>query len=216
MGGGHMRTIAERLDAFPHFLAPLKEAASRYLQYPSAMAKDGVMNIGHRPWVAELNYIFMLYPGIARDSLDRYCRRFEIQVPEAYVDFLRAVNGAFCFGMSLCGVPLSMLGSPPLLDRTILQCHDLGTAATMWIHEYRMPPTYFHFGGRDFSDRENVGYFFAGDHRIVSVRGKKKIVAEWTGFSDFLSDELQASEKLEEELHPAKWNSGRGRSQANP
>jgi len=201
-----MQTIAQRLEAFPDFLTPLKEAASRYLKYPSVVGKNGVMDIGHRPWVAELNYMLMLYPGIEPDALSRYCRKFEIQVPEVYADFLHAVNGGFFFGMSLCGVPLSMLGNPPLLDRRILQCHDLATAATQWIEEYRVPAGFFHFGGRHFSYRANAGYFFEGNERIVSVSGKKKVIGEWTSFSDFLSDELQASEKLEEELHPAKWS----------
>jgi hypothetical protein len=201
-----LQAITQRLDAYPDFLAPLKQAATRYIKYPSAMGKDGVMNIGHRPWVAELNYILMLYPGISRDALERYCRRFEIQVPEIYADFLREVNGAFCFGMSLCGVPPSMLRNPPLLDRTILQCHDLATAATLWISEYRLPAGFFHFGTRDFSDRESVGYFIEGNTRIVSVRKKKKVVGEWHSFADFLLDELKASEKLEDELNPSQWD----------
>jgi hypothetical protein len=201
-----MHTIAQRLDALPGFLAPLKEAASRYLKYPSVIGKSGVMDIGHRPWVAELNYMLMLYPGIDSDALSQYCQRFDIQVPDVYADFLRAMNGGFLFGMSLCGVPLSMLGNPPLLDRRILQCHDLATAARLWIEEYRVPAGFLHFGGRHFSHRENVGYFFDGDKRIVSVRGKKKVAGEWTSFADFLSYELKASEKLEEVLHPAKWN----------
>ena len=201
-----MQDIAKRLDAFPDFLAPLKEAARRYLKYPSVAGKDGMMDIGHRPWVAELNYMLMIYPGIDADALNRYCRRFEIQVPEAYAEFLRAVNGGFFFGMSLCGVPLSMLGNPPLLDRRILQCHDLATAATQWIFEYTVPEGFFHFGGRHFSSRANVGYFFDGENRIVCVRGQKNVIGEWTSFSEFLKDELEASEKLEEELHPSKWD----------
>jgi hypothetical protein len=202
-----MQTIAQRLDALPDFLAPLKDAASRYLKYPSVMGKDGVADIGHRPWVAALNYMLKLYPGIDAEALGRYSRGFGIQVPEVYANFLGAVNGGFFFGMSLCGVPLSMLGNPPLLDRRILQCHDLATAATRWISEYRVPEGLFHFGGRHFSYRENVGYFFEGNTRVVSVRGKKKVIGEWSSFSEFLSEELEASEKLEEELHPAKWNS---------
>jgi hypothetical protein len=201
-----MQTIVRRLDAFPDSLAPLKNAASRYLKYPSAITEDGVMSIAHRPWVAKLNYMLMIYPGINRETLDRYSHRFEIRVPDMYAEFLRHVNGAFCFGMSLCGVPPSMLDSPPLLDRSMLQCHDLATAATLWIQECRVPAGYFHFGGRHFSFRENVGYFIEGNKRIVSVRGKKKIIGEWDSFADFLSHELQESEKLEEELHPAKWN----------
>jgi len=93
-----MQTIPQRLAALPYFLAPLKEAASRYVKYPSVMGKDGVMDIGHRPWVAELNYMLMMYPGIDTDALNRYCRRFEIQVPEVYAEFLQAVNGGFFFG----------------------------------------------------------------------------------------------------------------------
>jgi hypothetical protein len=200
-----MPTIAQRLDALPDFLAPLREAANRYLKYPSAIDGHGVLDIGHRPWVAELNYLLMLYPGIDREALDRYCQRFQIQVPRVYADFLQAVNGGFFFGMSLCGVPQSMRGNPPLLDRRILQCHDLGTAVTQWIYEYNVPKGYFHFGGRSFSFRANVGYFFDGENRIVCVRGQKKVIQEWTSFTDFLKDELAASEKLEEELHPAKW-----------
>lgn len=203
-----MQTIAQQLDTFPDFLSPLKEAASRYLKHPSVIGKDGVMDIGHRPWVAELNYMLMMYPGISADALERYCQRFGIRVPDLYAEFLRAVNGGFFFGMSLCGVPLSMLGNPPLLDRRILQCHDLATAATQWIYEYSVPDPFFHFGSRKFSSRANVGYFFDGESRIVCVRGQKKIICEWTNFSDFLKDELAASERLEEELHPAKWNVG--------
>jgi hypothetical protein len=201
-----MQTIAQRLDGLPDSLVALKEAAGRYLKHTSIISKDGVMDIGHRPWVAELNYMLMIYPGLESEALDRYCRQFDIQVPMVYADFLRAVNGGFFFGMSLCGVPHSMLGSTPLLERRLLQCHDLATAATRWIYEYRVPAGYFHFGGRHFSDQENVAYFFEGEKRIVSVRGRKKVIGDWTSFSDFLRDELEASEKLEEELHPAKWD----------
>ena len=55
----------ERLDALPDFLTPLKEAASRYLKYPSVMGKNGVMDIGYRPWVAELNYMLMMNASLA-------------------------------------------------------------------------------------------------------------------------------------------------------
>jgi hypothetical protein len=97
-----------------------------------------------------------------------------------------------------------MLGNPPLLDRTILQCHDLGTAATRWVSEYRVPVGYFHFGGRHFSSRANVGYFIEGANRILCVKKSGKIIGEWTTFSEFLTDELKASEELEETLHPRR------------
>jgi len=37
------------------------------------------------------------------------------------------------------------------------------------------------------------------------VHDDNKIIGEWTSFSEFLKDELEASEKLEEELYPSKW-----------
>src|SRR5262249_19104286 len=160
------------------------------LKYRSVVGKYGEMEIGHRPWVANLNYMLMMYPGIESDDLDRYCRRFNIQVPEVYADFLRAVNGGFFFGMSLCGVPLSMLGKSPLLVRRPLQSPALATAATLWIDEYSVPKGFFHIGSRYFSFRANVGYFVDGANQIVCVRGKKKVIGEWTNFSDFLKDEL--------------------------
>src|SRR5262249_13271349 len=148
----------------------------------------------------------MLYPGIDREALVRYCERFGIRIPEMYVDFLREVNGAFCLGMSLCGIPPSMLGDPPRLNRKILQCHDLATAATHWIREYRVPDGFFHFGSRHFSYNENVGYFIEQNKRIISVRGRSRVIGEWTSFTEFLWDELPASEQFEEELHPSRWS----------
>src|SRR5215471_21134884 len=96
---------------------------------PGDLSTDGVLRLGRRLWVAPVNYALTLYPGLPADALARYAGRFGLDVPVEYAGFLAAVNGAFCFGMSLAGVPRSMLGSPPLLDRRRLQCHDLGMAA---------------------------------------------------------------------------------------
>jgi hypothetical protein len=198
-----MDAIRARLDAFPTNLAPLVEAARGLLGRPCALSSDGVMFLGHRPWVAPENYAITLYPGVTGDALRRYCERWGLSVPGPYSDFLAVVSGAFCFGMSLAGLPPSMLGEPPLLDRSRLWCHDLASVATRWTAEYRrVSPDAFHFGYRHFSRRENIGYFFDGD-RIVSIRKSGRVVGEWGGFSDFLRDELRASEQLDAELHPA-------------
>lgn len=197
-----MDAIRARLDALPGELAPLADAARGLLDQPCETGGDGVLRLGHRPWVATENYAITLYPGLAGDALARYAARFGLTVPPAYARFLAAVNGAFCFGMSLAGAPRSMLGSPPLLDRSRLQCHDLGTAATLWAGEYRkLPAGAFHVGGRHYSSRENVGYFVAGD-RILSTRKSGKVVGEWGGLTDFLRDELPASAALDADLYP--------------
>jgi hypothetical protein len=197
-----MEPISQKLDAYSQALVPLRDAASCYLKHPSALGADGVMRIGHRPWVAELNYMFTLYPGIERAALLQYSQRFRIEVPEIYVSLLCEMNGAFCFGMSLCGVPRSMLANPPLLDRTILQCHDLATATMLWKSEYRVPGDYFHFGSRHFSSKANVGYFIDAGKRILSVKTNGKVVGEWSSFASFFVDELKTSAELEEKLHP--------------
>ncbi len=190
------------LDGLPADLAPLADAARALLDQPGVLSAEGILCLGHRPWVAPENYAITLYPGLPAEALERYAGRFELEVPTVYAGFLAAVNGAFYFGMSLAGVPRSMFGSPPLLDRRRLQCHDLGTAATSWALEYRkVPAGAFHFGGRHYSYRENVGYFVAGD-RILSLRQSGKVVGEWGSLSDFLGDQLRASAALEAELHP--------------
>lgn len=197
-----MDAITARLEEFPAGLAPLAGAARRLLNKPGGPSVGGVVRLGHRPWVARENYAVTLYPGLSRDALARYAQRFRLIIPDVYAEFLATVNGAFCFGMGLAGVPGSMLGEPPLLDRTRLQCHDLGGYAAHTTLEYRkLPAGAFHFGYRHYSYRENIGYFIDGS-RFLSIRKTGRIIGDWGTFHDFLQDELLASEKLDEELHP--------------
>jgi hypothetical protein len=192
------------LDALPTELAPLAAVARGLLDKPGDLAEDGVLRLGHRPWVAPENYAITLYPGLPADSLHRYARQFVLEVPETYASVLAATNGAYCFGMALVGVPRSMLGSPPLLDRSRLQCQDMGMLARSAVYEYRkLPPGAFHFGWRHFSYRENIGYFLA-DGRIMSIRKSGKVVDNWNGVAPFLQAELAASAALDAELHPIK------------
>jgi hypothetical protein len=148
-----MDEIPFRLATLPDFLEPLRAAASRYSDKPSIASRDGTLHIGHRPWIAEQNYLIILYPPTPADTIDRYVDRLAIPITTQYVDFLRVIGGAFCFGMSLFGIPTSMRGGLRLVDRSVLDCHDIGTAAQHWIHEYRVPDGVFHFGNRHFSPR---------------------------------------------------------------
>jgi len=193
---GVMQSIIEKLDSYSDLLAPLREVARHYAASQSVISADGTLSIGHRAWIAPLSYSLELFPGIDVESLRFYSQRFKISVPEIYQEFLREINGAFCFGMSLCGVPLSMLGSPPLLDRSRLQCHDLATAATTWVAGYNVPERFFHFGGRHYSYTENVGYFIDSDNNILCVRTSGEVLSTWTSLTQFLADELKASEAL--------------------
>ena len=145
--------------------------------------------------------MFWIYPGEAEDRLDLFAMRYEVEIPRVYRDFLRAINGAFCFGMSLYGIP----GSLPFLDRSVLQCHSLASAVQHWTSEYRVPRGLLHFGSRDYSRRELAGYFFDQNGSIRAVRKRGKVVGRWDDFTAFLSDELLASEALENEMHPPQW-----------
>lgn len=192
------------LDKLPANFAPLVEVARTLFDQPGDLSSDGVLRLGHRPWVAPENYAITLYPGLPADTLHRYAERFGLDIPPVYAGFVNAVNGAFCFGMSLAGVPASMLGTPPLLDRRRLQCHDLAMSANPWAKEYRKLPTgAFGFGHRHYSFRENVGYFIA-DGRILCIRKSGKVIGEWDGWTDFFRDELRLSAALDAELHPPR------------
>jgi hypothetical protein len=199
-----MDAVRSLLDKFPADLAPLADAARGFLSQPGELSADGVLSLGHRPWVAPQNYAITLYPGVPADALTRYSERLGLQVPTLYATFLAATNGAFCFGMMLAGAPRPRPGPRSLLDRSALQCHDLGTAATLWADEYRkLPAGAFHFGSRHYSPRENVGYFIAGG-RILSIRRSGRVVGEWGKLSEFLRDELPVSEALDVKRYPPR------------
>jgi hypothetical protein len=201
-----MDSIIEAIEALSDDVKPIREKALRYAKYSSKLDDSGALLIGHRPWVAELNYMMWLYPGAESGDIDKYCGMHQIAIPGMYRSFLNVMNGAHCFGMSLCGLPASMRKNPPGLDRTVLQCHDLSLACKDWAKEYDYSEGLFHFGSRHFTEDENVGYFIdEGDH-ILCMRKNGERFANWGNIRDFLSDELAASEKLEEESEPSQWN----------
>jgi hypothetical protein len=197
-----MQTAIKHLRQYSDSVAPLRVAASRFLEEPTVVAEDGVLQIGHRPWVAELNYMFTLYPGIAPKPLERYQKTFHISIPPVYVRLLAELNGAFCFGISLFGVPKSMISESPQLDRTVLQCLDLGTAMKHWVNEYHVPPDFFHFGSREISATAIAGYFIDQHDRIHCATKKGKTIGQWSDYRSFFTDELATSEKLEQKLNP--------------
>jgi hypothetical protein len=198
-------TIADRLSQIPAVLAPIAEAAVRYSAYPSKVGGDETLYIGQRPWIAPQSYTIIVYPGIDKDIVGTYQARFGINIPESYTKFLHSLGGAFLFGMSLYGIPPSMMGDPPVLDRSKLQCLDLATANKHWRNEFNTDPNFCHFGSRHFSRTEDVGYFINDSGIVLCVRCGGAIQGEWQDFSQFLKDELATSEDLENSLHPPQW-----------
>jgi ribosomal protein S12 methylthiotransferase accessory factor YcaO len=64
------------------------------------------MDIGHRPWVAELNFMLMMYPGIANDVLNVYMNSPSFQAG------WRITRIADVTGLDTLGVPVVMVTRP--------------------------------------------------------------------------------------------------------
>jgi hypothetical protein len=153
------------------------------------------MQIAHRPWVAPLNYAVSLFPP----AKEAWIRKFKgKRIPDSYREVLRATNGLFAFGLSLYGLTPSLQAKLPLLDRSKLQCLDLGTANEGWIVGYQVDRSLLYFGGRHYSYTENSGYFMSAEGQVQAIRKNGKIVGQWASFSRFLRDELREAEAMEE------------------
>jgi hypothetical protein len=121
-------------------------------------------------------------------------RRRSYEVPIEYRRFLACANGCFAYGMSLYGFAPSMESGSPHLDRTTLQCLDLTRANDTWSKEFLLPQTLFHFGSRDYSHTEDVGYFMEESGSIRAFLKSGRELEGWSDFSRFLQDELTAAQ----------------------
>jgi hypothetical protein len=189
-----MENIKIELGKFPLNLEAIKAQGTKYLNNNSNV-KNGVINILHRPWVAPMNWGMMLFVGAELKWFEEFTERTNKNIPDYYKDFLRAINGCFIYDLSLYGLTPSIY-SGGLLDRSNLQCHDITTANNQWIREYDVDSELFHFGGRAYSDEENIGYFSGKNDIIMSIRTNGEILKEWDDFSQFLKEEINEAEKM--------------------
>ena len=79
----------------------------------------------------------MLYKGASPARIEEFSDRTGKVMPNFYGRFLSFVNGAFIYNLSLYGIS-SSVREKNLLDRSILQCHDLILANNHWIQEYNV------------------------------------------------------------------------------
>jgi hypothetical protein len=114
------------------------------------------------------------------------------------------VNGCSAYGLSLFGLPASLPRDPRLLDRREGQPLDLAEANSSWTREYEGAGDEFHFGGREWTDEENVGYFWS-EKRLCSRRSSGEVVGEWENLRAMLSDELSAAERAFTRANPSRW-----------
>ncbi len=193
--------IKVRLDSLPDELSALRRLGLQYLDRCCAIDTDDSVQLGHMPWVAPLAYAITLFPPAKR----AWVNRFKGKIPRPYQRLLAETNGLFAFGLSLYGLAPSMHARPPRLNRSRLECHDLSLANSDWIKQYDLEGDLFHFGGREYSETETLGYFMTGADMICALRRNGEVVEEWETLSDFLADELAAAKQVMEAETPGEW-----------
>jgi hypothetical protein len=189
-----MEDLASKIDNYSDEYLAIKRQAKKYLRNNSAIDDNNTLNIFHRPWVAPFNWGLNLYKGADKQWLEQFEQETKKIIPTFYKTFLLAINGCFVYDLSLFGLPPSLYLNQTL-DRSQLQCHDLGSANTNWIYEYRVDKNSFHFGNRAYTHDENLGYFFY-DNKIKSIITNGRTVSQWDNYSDFLNDEINEAERM--------------------
>lgn len=198
------KRILERLSAFPPELSGLKEFAERYARFCSSIAPDDTLQIAHQPWVAPQGYALELYPPARKAWFATFRERTGHVIPAAYRGFLLVANGCAAHELSLFGLPPSLQGAAPQLDRSRAQPLDLGAANLHWKRGYAVDAHAFHFGGRAWTTEENIGYFWL-ERGLQAVRTSGEVVGEWPDLPALLASELPAAERRVAEHTPAEW-----------
>jgi len=199
--------ILRRLAALPDTLAILRDRAADAARHCSSIAIDDTLQLGHQPWVAPEAYAVRFFAPAKKAWVAAFQERTGRAIPPSYREVLLAVNGCSFYDLELYGLPPSMQGSMPRLDRSRPQPLDLATANLGWVHEYATDAGQFHFGGRSWTPEENVGYFWldARTPTLRSVRKSGEVVGEWMDLRALLADELEAVERLSVTETPADW-----------
>ena len=194
MDPSEIANLMSKIDSYPDEYLPIQKQAKKYLRNNLCIDGNNTLNVFHRPWVAPFNWGLMLYQGADKNWIEQFEERTQKIIPSTYKSFLLTINGCFIYDLSLYGLTPSIY-LEVTLDRSELQCHDLTTANTDWIFEYKVDENDFHFGSGTYLYDEKIGYFF-DDNKIRSISTNGKLVNEWMNFTDFLSDEISTAEKI--------------------
>ena len=179
-------------------LSPLKTIVQQFSSSDTNFDPlTGAIRLSHRPAVGLDAYAFILYPGVNSDVIERYesihrarTTRY-MDIPAFYKVVLGHLNGAFVFETALFGVPPSMARNPPLLDRSVQQPLDVGTANEDWRLEYKVDHSRFFFASGSHSHTENVGYFLTPDNHVEGFLRSGNQVAQWETLEAFLAAEIE-------------------------
>jgi hypothetical protein len=200
------KTISGRLEKLESAFGPLATICERYLRYRSVVDSiDGTISIGHQPWKGPEAYAVRIFPAAKKSWFGKYSRSRGLKFPVAYKSILSSVNGIDAFGLSLYGIPPSMVKDPPLLNRSTLQCLDISLANRNWKRAFPGQEARFHFGGRHYDSTQNSGYFWDPGGEIIAVLKTGEVVGSWTDFQLFFAEELQAAEHYHRSQTPDEW-----------
>lgn len=191
-----LREFEKRIKSISNTFSPLKEIAIRFSNF--GIVQDNYeFLIYNQPEIAPQKYAIYIFNETPQKFFDRFQAENQIEIPSEYEKFLKELNGCFIFDFDLFGLTPSIY-EKGTLDRTKVQCFDIGSANLHWKREYKnIDFNLFHFGGRAFSDEENIGYFMDLLGNIKSVRKNGEILNEWNNFSTFLKDEIHNAELYE-------------------
>jgi len=188
-----MKEILERTETFPIELNPISIQIKKYFENNSNI-DELVLNVLHRPWVARLNWGLMLYKEVKTEWFAEFTKRTGKEIPNFYKDFLKHINGGFIYGISMYGLTPSFFETG-LLNRTILQCHNLATANNQWIVNYEVDQDLFYFASRNYTEDENVGYFWK-DGIILCYRENGELLKQWDSLNQMLLEEIEIAEQV--------------------
>jgi len=178
------------LDRLDPELSAVRTIARTFLKERCSIEPDGTVRNFHKHDLGAENFAIVLFPAADAQWLRNPENRY---IPDSYRSILASINGLFVFDFRLFGLTPSMQRPSPRLDRSKLQCPDLGLANIDWIRQFQLAEQLFYFGGRTISFEENVGYFLLENGRIQSIRRSGEVLKEWPDFPEFLNEELSSA-----------------------
>lgn len=190
-----MNKFEDRLKSISDNLSSIRNIAMKYISF-GFIEENGEFRIYNRTWIAPLNYAIYLFDKTPQTFFEKYNSEYKKDIPNIYKTFLNELNGCNVFDLSLYGLTPSIY-EKGIIDRSKVQCYDLGTANKFWKNEFEIDKNMFHFGSRSYSFDENIGYFLDSTDCIKSILKNGEIVNQWYDFSTFLSDEIDAAEQYE-------------------
>ena len=192
------KTLKERLDNIPSEFKPLKDFVERYSDKQFHIDSLDTIQLVKNPHF-DMGYFIKLFAPAKQSFFDIYKSRYDSSIPSMLIEFLMFSNGFHFCDFSIFGLTPSMYNSTTgLLDHSIVQPFDIGTANEFWKLEYDRND--FHFGGRDYNDETNCGYFF-DNGLITCCLTDGKVINTWSSFMEFLNDELTTVEEKETSLN---------------